>query len=144
MNAIIAPLVSLVLVCCMVLLIVTVARWFWRLLQTRDGRSNSRTSKNDLPKVSIPRKSSSDRPKIKIPVHFQNTNSSSELKQGKTIPVSANLRDKLLRLVSHDTKLEQRLIDNLQQKYPNNSLDWCYEKAISDLERDRRSNRMFY
>ncbi len=32
----------------------------------------------------------------------------------------------------------KRLIDQLKRQYPNKEEIWYYERAISDLERDRR------
>ena len=51
--------------------------------------------------------------------------------------ISQNLKDKLLKMVSYDTKIEKRLVINIQHKHPDKNLVWCYEKAIVDLERDR-------
>lgn len=44
---------------------------------------------------------------------------------------------KLLRLVNGDHKLAMRLVTHLQASNPNRSMEWCQEKAIYDLERDR-------
>ncbi|BAQ64187.1 hypothetical protein GM3709_952 [Geminocystis sp. NIES-3709] len=48
------------------------------------------------------------------------------------------LHKTLLRMMSNDQKAVKRLITNLKTKYPNQTEIWYWEKAISDLERDRR------
>jgi hypothetical protein len=41
-------------------------------------------------------------------------------------------------MLSGDKKAAIRLLDNVQKKNPDKSYTWCQEKAIGDLERDRR------
>lgn len=48
------------------------------------------------------------------------------------------LEKQFYRMLNGDKKAAMRLIDSLQKKYPNQSEIWYWEKAISDLERDRR------
>lgn len=48
------------------------------------------------------------------------------------------LKNQLLKLVNHDAKIVERLINNLKVKHPDKSENWYWEKAILDLERDRR------
>ena len=43
---------------------------------------------------------------------------------------------KLVRLVGK--KPADRLIEKLQQRHPERSREWCADKALFDLERDRR------
>ncbi len=45
---------------------------------------------------------------------------------------------KLLTAARGDKALAKRLLAYTQQKYPGKSEQWCIEKAIYDLERDRR------
>ncbi|MCC5635775.1 hypothetical protein LC593_07890 [Nostoc sp. CHAB 5844] len=45
---------------------------------------------------------------------------------------------KLLRLVHGDVATANRLIDCERRKNPDRSLDWCIDKAIWQLQRDRR------
>lgn len=52
--------------------------------------------------------------------------------------VSAALQLKLLRLVSDDRKIAAGLVESLRQRHPGMPEDWYWEKAIYDLERDRR------
>ncbi len=48
------------------------------------------------------------------------------------------LAKRLLVLVGGDTATARRLLRNINQRYPGRSVDWCLEKAIHDLDRDRR------
>lgn len=50
--------------------------------------------------------------------------------------VSPHLWRKLVKLTRDETTAH-RLVRNLSIKYPDRDLDWCCEKAIYDLERDR-------
>lgn len=43
-----------------------------------------------------------------------------------------------LHSMTGDTQVSQRLIEAVQSKNPTQSRDWCVEKAIRDLERDRK------
>ncbi len=52
--------------------------------------------------------------------------------------VSAAVQRKLLRLVGDDRRIAMGLVDRLRQKHPGMPEDWYWEKAIYDLERDRR------
>jgi hypothetical protein len=45
---------------------------------------------------------------------------------------------KLLTLVQGDTDAAERLIKYEQSRNPDRSIDWCVEKAVWQLERDRR------
>ncbi|MBE9116618.1 hypothetical protein IQ249_11975 [Lusitaniella coriacea LEGE 07157] len=47
------------------------------------------------------------------------------------------LYGKLLQSVNHDRALADRLLESTQRKHPGASFDWCCEKVIYDLERDR-------
>jgi hypothetical protein len=52
---------------------------------------------------------------------------------------SRPLRKKLLRLLHDETDTANRLISQAKLRNPNRSVDWCVEKVIYDLERDRGS-----
>lgn len=52
--------------------------------------------------------------------------------------VSPEVQRKLLRLVGDDRKIAAGLVDRLRQRHPGMPEDWYWEKAIYDLERDRR------
>ncbi len=48
------------------------------------------------------------------------------------------IQQKLLAMVGGDRHAAKRLIDNIKKKNPGKTELWCWEKAIDDLERDRR------
>ncbi|MEM6449453.1 MAG: hypothetical protein AAF703_03965 [Cyanobacteria bacterium P01_D01_bin.105] len=48
-------------------------------------------------------------------------------------------RQKLLRLVGGNAAVAQRLVSDVQTRNPGRSEQWCWEKAIYDIERDRRA-----
>ena len=50
---------------------------------------------------------------------------------------SHGLRRKLLRLLGEDRRIATRLVEQTSFKYPDKSSNWCVEKVIFDLERDR-------
>lgn len=46
-------------------------------------------------------------------------------------------RQKLLRILHNDRDAANRLLAHVKRKNPNRSIDWCVEKVIFDLKRDR-------
>jgi tetratricopeptide (TPR) repeat protein len=52
--------------------------------------------------------------------------------------VSAVVQQKLLRLVGDDRRIAAGLVERLRLRHPGMPEDWYWEKAIYDLERDRR------
>jgi len=66
------------------------------------------------------------------------------IQQGQRQKVKASkkadplLAKRLLILVGGDTATARRLLRNINQRHPGRSVDWCLEKAIHDLDRDRR------
>lgn len=54
-----------------------------------------------------------------------------------SLPVSP-LYSRLLNMLNGDQVTAQRLVAFTQECYPNRPQQWCLEKAIYDLERDRR------
>lgn len=44
---------------------------------------------------------------------------------------------KLLSLLHNDYRAADRLVQQTQAKHPDRSIDWCIEKVIYDLQRDR-------
>jgi hypothetical protein len=50
---------------------------------------------------------------------------------------SPHLAKELLILVNGDTATARRLLRNVNRSNPGRSVNWCLEKAIYDLERDR-------
>ncbi|GAX43471.1 hypothetical protein NIES4075_44850 [Tolypothrix sp. NIES-4075] len=48
------------------------------------------------------------------------------------------MKNRLVSLLSGDTAAADRLIEQAKQNYPGMPEDWYWERAIADLERDRR------
>lgn len=53
-------------------------------------------------------------------------------------PKHVPLESRLTMLLNGDKATAQRLIGSTRRNHPNRSEQWCQEKAIHDLERDRR------
>ena len=53
--------------------------------------------------------------------------------------VARGTRKQLLGLVGGNAAVAQRLVNDVQQRNPGRSEQWCWEKAIYDVERDRRA-----
>ncbi|MEL7511483.1 MAG: hypothetical protein AAGM27_04930 [Cyanobacteria bacterium J06554_3] len=53
--------------------------------------------------------------------------------------VSRNTRRQLLGLVGGNATVAQRLVDDVSKRNPGRTEQWCWEKAIYDIERDRRA-----
>ncbi|MBD2256072.1 hypothetical protein [Pseudanabaena sp. FACHB-2040] len=53
--------------------------------------------------------------------------------------VQSGTRRQLLRLVGGSGSTAERLLSQLRQRYPGESEQWYWEKAIYDIRRDRRS-----
>ena len=53
--------------------------------------------------------------------------------------VSRSTRKQLLGLVGGKANVAQRLVSDVSQRNPGRSEQWCWEKAIYDIERDRRA-----
>lgn len=101
------------------LLILQLAYWVWQTYQ--------KTFRQNLPKNPLTQKNQPDyRPNFKItrPSNDRNINS----RKWQT----------LLKLVHGDVATAKRLIDCEFRKNPDRSLDWCIDKAIWQLKRDRR------
>ncbi len=56
---------------------------------------------------------------------------------GKTSRVNIDTERKLLRLLNGDRRTANRLVANMQMRNPDKSDQWCWEKVIFDLQRDR-------
>lgn len=55
-------------------------------------------------------------------------------------PVRSRTERELLRLVGGNRAVAQRLVEQVQLRNPNHSEQWCWEKAIYDIQRDRHSS----
>lgn len=53
--------------------------------------------------------------------------------------VAKATRKKLLSLVGGNAAVAQRLVSDVQQRNLDRTEQWCWEKAIYDIERDRRA-----
>jgi hypothetical protein len=65
------------------------------------------------------------------------TTSRTKTHSGKSVP--RKTRKQLTAMVGGDQRTVERLLKNLRLKHPGESETWYWEKAIFDLERDRRS-----
>jgi hypothetical protein len=48
-----------------------------------------------------------------------------------------HLEKKLLSMLAGDRTAAQRLVAHVRQRNPGQGEEWCWQKAIADLERDR-------
>jgi hypothetical protein len=53
--------------------------------------------------------------------------------------VRGQTQRQLVRLVGGNRNVAERLVDQVRVRYPNHNEQWCWEKAIYDIQRDRRS-----
>ena len=53
--------------------------------------------------------------------------------------VARSTRRQLLGLVGGNATVAQRLVSDVQARNPGRTEQWCWEKAIYDIERDRRA-----
>lgn len=53
--------------------------------------------------------------------------------------VERSTRRQLLGLVGGNATVAQRLVSDVQTRNPGRTEQWCWEKAIYDIERDRRA-----
>ncbi|MGC1309578.1 MAG: hypothetical protein WA885_20340 [Phormidesmis sp.] len=53
--------------------------------------------------------------------------------------VSRGTRKKLMGLVGGNASVAQRLVSDVKDHNPGRTEQWCWEKAIYDIERDRRA-----
>ncbi|PSR18338.1 hypothetical protein C8255_07830 [filamentous cyanobacterium CCP3] len=54
--------------------------------------------------------------------------------------VRGRTQRELLRLVGGNRAVADRLVEQVQLRNPNHSEQWCWEKAIYDIQRDRHSS----
>ena len=53
--------------------------------------------------------------------------------------VARSTRRQLLGLVGGNATVAERLVSDVQARNPGRTEQWCWEKAIYDVERDRRA-----
>ncbi|NMF85133.1 hypothetical protein [Nodosilinea sp. P-1105] len=58
---------------------------------------------------------------------------------GSSQSVRSQTQRQLLRLVGGNRAVAERLVEQVQLRNPNHSQQWCWEKAIYDIQRDRRT-----
>ncbi|HSM80268.1 MAG TPA: hypothetical protein VLS96_01215 [Nodosilinea sp.] len=63
-----------------------------------------------------------------------------ELTTAPTRSVQGRTQRELLRLVGGNRAVAQRLVEQVQLRNPHHSEQWCWEKAIYDIQRDRHSS----
>ncbi len=54
--------------------------------------------------------------------------------------VRGHTQRQLLRLVGGNQAVAERLVEQVQLRNPSQSEQWCWEKAIYDIQRDRHSS----
>ncbi len=64
----------------------------------------------------------------------------SEPTTAPTRPVRSRTERELLRLVGGNRAVADRLVEQVQLRNPQHSEQWCWEKAIYDIQRDRHSS----
>ncbi|QSJ18873.1 hypothetical protein JYQ62_09025 [Nostoc sp. UHCC 0702] len=83
-----------------------------------------------IPVVAFPKTSRNSRPKSKPRPQSSSLFSAKDDVSG--------LKNRLLVLVQGDNQLAHRLVKQVKSRNPGRTEDWYLEKAIWDLERDRR------
>lgn len=58
----------------------------------------------------------------------------------KSRSVRGHTQRELLRLVGGNRAVAERLVEQVQLRNPSHSEQWCWEKAIYDIQRDRHSS----
>jgi len=84
------------------------------------------------------RRRSGASPRINYSAHRSRTNRSRKLSADPS-RVSRHSQRELLRLVHGNRAVALRLVATVRQQNPGRSEQWCWEKAIYDIQRDRRA-----
>ena len=83
----------------------------------------------------------SKRRKAPAPTKFrlrtENIKPKSPWLKSKPPPFSSGVSFPRLDELTHSAETSRRLVKHMQQMHPDKSLQWCVEKAIYDIERDR-------
>jgi hypothetical protein len=58
--------------------------------------------------------------------------------QASSQPAQSKTKLQLIKLLNGDTRSAERLVENIRIKNPQHSEQWAYEKAVYDIESDRR------
>jgi hypothetical protein len=73
---------------------------------------------------------------LRLPRHQQAASRNAQSRHAQSI--SHETQKKLLTLLNGDATTAQRLLKQVRITHPGRSEQWCWEKVIYDLERDRR------
>ena len=89
--------------------------------ESQRQKPNERTHTRPIDKSDppVPDRFSTDRPK-------------------RSSTVTRQIKAKLEKLCGSDYRLAQRLVEGIRVDHPDRSEQWCWEKAVWDMERDRR------
>ena len=74
----------------------------------------------------------------KLPIHRRKNNGRHQSVQ-RDRGISRKTRKQLLGLVGGKATVAERLVSDVSRRNPGRSEQWCWEKAIYDIERDRRA-----
>jgi hypothetical protein len=74
----------------------------------------------------------------RLPV-YRRTSLGHTPQRSPTGPVTRATRQQLMRLVNGNRGVAERLVARVRSQNPDRSEQWCWEKAIYDIQRDRRS-----
>lgn len=74
----------------------------------------------------------------RLPIHKRPRNGRNS-SEPRARGVSRRTRKELLGLVGGKATVAQRLVSDVSDRNPGRSEQWCWEKAIYDIERDRRA-----
>lgn len=72
-----------------------------------------------------------------IPEHYNSRLSLTNRGDIRIEQANRNLQKKLLRLLHDDRDTANRLLSQVKRNHPDRPVNWCVEKVIYDLERDR-------
>lgn len=78
----------------------------------------------------------------KVKNHFESSSSLNLQGQANTIRIeqaNRELHSKLLKLLHNNRDTANRLVSHVKQQNPDRSINWCVEKVIYNLQRDRGS-----
>lgn len=76
----------------------------------------------------------------RLPIQLpKKTGRGRSLSSSRSRGVSRSTRRELLGLVGGNASVAQRLVRDVQSRNPGRPEQWCWEKAIYDIERDRRA-----
>lgn len=94
-----------------------------------DQQVNRKNHKRTFTSTTKPRKYNSNK--------GNRASNASDEKEIRIEQVSQQLQNKVLLLLNGDRNTANRLLNLAKTRHPQNSVQWCAEKVIFDLERDR-------